>query len=243
MPLDIGFDLERLWGLINPRTLYQMQLGYRGSFVKDLESKRPEALALQNKVVSVQTKILADEILQPMALWDFFKCDVDGNTGRVTVDSDWVVAFPRQARDPYCCLADFISDEIGLMVVTMGGRLAEVVGQWHSERRYQEAVILNAIGLQSAEALAEWVHFQMRQKMGVVEPAMTVERAIETLYEGRRFSFGYGACPNLADQDGMLRLLGADRIGVELTDVYMMRPQASVSAMVIEHTDVEYFLV
>ena len=98
--------------------------------------------------------------------------------------------------------------------------------------------------LETAEAAAEWVHRHLRAEWGFPDPeTMTMQERWSARYRGKRYSFGYPACPNLDDQEGIWRLLSPDEIGVQLTEGFMMEPEASVSALVFHHPDCTYFAV
>jgi 5-methyltetrahydrofolate--homocysteine methyltransferase len=101
---------------------------------------------------------------------------------------------------------------------------------------------LQALAIETAEACAEWVHRRIREDWGFPDPAeMTMQERFTSRYRGKRYSFGYGACPNLEDQSGLWTLVQPEEIGVTLTEGFMMDPEASVSALVFHHPDCAYF--
>ena len=103
---------------------------------------------------------------------------------------------------------------------------------------------LQALALETAEACAEWLHRRIREDWGFPDPpAMTVQQRFTARYRGKRCSFGYGACPNLEDQQGLFALLRPEETGVRLTETMMMDPEASVRALVFHHPDCVYFTV
>ena len=103
--------------------------------------------------------------------------------------------------------------------------------------------VLQVLALESAEAFAELLHKQIRQMWGIGDPpGLSYQDLFRTQYRGRRYSFGYPACPRLEDQEQLFRLLDVTaNIGVELTEGYMMDPEGSVSAVVFHHPDARYF--
>ena len=104
--------------------------------------------------------------------------------------------------------------------------------------------VLQALALETAEACAEWLHRRMREAWGFPDPpTMTMQDRFTSRYRGKRYSFGYPACPDLEDQMGLWKLLNPAEIGVQLTEGFMMDPEASVSALVFHHPDCEYFAV
>jgi 5-methyltetrahydrofolate--homocysteine methyltransferase len=105
-------------------------------------------------------------------------------------------------------------------------------------------VILQVLALESAEAYAELVHRRIRQAWGIVDdPQLTLEQIFQADYQGIRVSFGYPACPRLEDQATLWQLLRPERLGVDLTEGYMMEPEASVSALVFQHPQARYFAI
>ena len=99
-----------------------------------------------------------------------------------------------------------------------------------------------ALALETAEATAEWVHARIRTLWGFADPPeLTRKELFQARYQGKRYSFGYPACPDLDQQAGLFRLLRPREVGVELTEGFMMEPEASVSALVFAHPDAAYF--
>ena len=159
--------------------------------------------------------------------------------------------FPRQAREGGLCIADFFRDRtanehdvIGLQVVTMGQRASEVAREWFADNRYQDYLYLHGLSVEMAEAMAEYVHKRIRGELGfAAEDARAMDEMLNQGYRGSRYSFGYPACPNLADQKQLLGLLQADRIGVALTEEDQLDPEQSTSAIVVLHPQAKYFSV
>ena len=125
-------------------------------------------------------------------------------------------------------------DYIAMFVTSVGPGVRELTEKWMAEGQYLNAHILQALALESAEGFAELLHQQIRQMWGFGDPAgLSYQDLFRTQYRGRRFSFGYPACPRLEDQEQLFRLLDVtSNIGVELTEESMMDPESSVSAIV-----------
>ncbi|MEJ7607193.1 MAG: vitamin B12 dependent-methionine synthase activation domain-containing protein [Bryobacteraceae bacterium] len=100
---------------------------------------------------------------------------------------------------------------------------------------------LRALAIETAEGCAEWLHRRIREGGAYDAESMTMQERFTSRYRGKRYSFGYPACPNLEDQAGLFKLLQPEEIGVELTEGFMMEPEASVSALVFHHPDCVYF--
>jgi len=159
--------------------------------------------------------------------------------------------FPRQARGGGLCIADFFRDKtanefdvIGLQVVTMGSRASDVAREWFADNQYQDYLYLHGLGVEMAEALAEYTHKRIRADLGFgAEDDRDMDKMLKQGYRGSRYSFGYPACPNLADQARLLDLLGASRIGIQMSDEDQLHPEQSTSAIVCHHPQAKYFSV
>jgi 5-methyltetrahydrofolate--homocysteine methyltransferase len=119
-----------------------------------------------------------------------------------------------------------------------------VAREWFKDDRYQDYLYLHGLGVEMAEALAEYVHKRIRGELGFShEDARDLDVMLQQGYRGSRYSFGYPACPKLEDQEQLLRLLKASEIGVELSDEYQLHPEQSTSAIVLHHPQAKYFSV
>ena len=135
-------------------------------------------------------------------------------------------------------------DHVALFVTTAGAGIRERAEALKHEGRFVACHALQALAVESAEAAAELLHAKIRGLWGFPDPAgTTMMDRFQAKYRGKRYSFGYPACPDLDMQEGLFRLLYAQRIGVELTDGHMMDPEASVSALVFQHPAARYFAV
>ena len=130
-----------------------------------------------------------------------------------------------------------------MFVTSIGTGVLDLSEQLKSQGQLLNSHILQALALESAEAFAELLHQQIRQMWGFGDPAdVSHQDLFRTQYHGRRYSFGYPACPRLEDQEQLFRLLDVNaNIGVELTEGFMMDPESTVSALVLHHPDAKYF--
>ena len=243
--------LTEVWSYINPFMLYGRHLGFKGNFEKLLAQRDPKALELFHNVEDVKRD--AAEWMKARAVWQFFEVEREGNTLHVFQPGSATPAesfhFGRQAKSDGLCLSDYAldpedgrRDHIALFVVTAGEGVIERSEQAKSRGEYFKAHALQALGIETAEACAEWLHRRIREDWGFPDPpTMTMQERFTSRYRGKRYSFGYPACPNLEDQAKLWRLLRPDEIGVHLTDGFMMEPEASVSALVFHHPDCAYF--
>jgi 5-methyltetrahydrofolate--homocysteine methyltransferase len=159
--------------------------------------------------------------------------------------------FKRQLGGDFLCLSDYVlapkqgkRDHLALFVVSAGEGVRERSEKAKNEGYYLTSHALQALAIETAEACAEWLHRRIREDWGFPDPPeMTMAQRFTSRYRGKRYSFGYPACPDLDDQAPLWKLLRPEEIGVELTEGMMMDPEASVSALVFQHPDCTYFSV
>jgi len=243
--------LAEVWSYINPFMLYGRHLGYKGNFEKALTEHEPKALELLNNVEAVKQE--ATRFMKVRAVWRFFEAERDGNAihlfapgGEAPIHT---FQFGRQRRENGLCLSDYIldaedgrRDHLALFVVTAGACVRERSEAWKQAGEFFKAHAIQALGIETAEGAAEWLHRRIREDWGFPDPpTLTMHDRFTSKYRGKRYSFGYPACPNLDDQQGLFALLGPEDIGVGLTEGMMMEPEASVSALVFHHPDCAYF--
>jgi 5-methyltetrahydrofolate--homocysteine methyltransferase len=135
-------------------------------------------------------------------------------------------------------------DHVAMFVVTAGEGIRAISAEAKGRGEFFLAHSMQALAIETAEACAEYLHRRIREDWGFPDsPAMTMKDRFTSRYRGKRYSFGYPACPRLEDQEALFKLLRPEEIGVELTDGFMMDPEASVSALVFHHPDASYFTV
>ena len=244
--------LAEVWSYINPFMLYGRHLGYKGNFEKGLHDRDEKALALFHDVEAVKAR--AGQFMKVRAVWRFYEAERDGNSIHLfepgAAAPVHTFRFGRQARENGLCLSDFIldptptgeRDHIVLFATTSGEgvRAESEAAKARGEFFYSHAV--QALAIETAEACAEWLHRRIREDWGFPDPpTLTMHERFTSRYRGKRYSFGYPACPNLEDQTALFRLLRPEDIGMTLTEGFMMEPEASVSALVFHHPDASYF--
>ncbi len=246
-------DLNELWSYINPFMLYGRHMGFRGDFEKRFAQREPKAVELFESMEEVKRD--AAEFMKPRAVWQFFEAEADGETMHLFAPREaepvHSFRFPRQRVGDFLCLSDYVlppqngqRDHVALFVVTAGEGVRERAEKAKNEGYYFKSHGLQALAIESAEACAEWLHRRIREDWGFPDPPeMTMAQRFTSRYRGKRYSFGYPACPNLDDQSGIWKLLRPEEIGVQLTEGFMMDPEASVSALVFQHPDCTYFSV
>jgi 5-methyltetrahydrofolate--homocysteine methyltransferase len=246
-------DLNEVWSYINPFMLYGRHMGFRGDFEKRFAEREPKAVELFESMEEVKRE--AAEFMRPRAVWQFFEAEANGDAmhlfapgGKEPVHT---FQFPRQRVGDFLCLSDYVlpaqegkRDHVALFVVSAGEGVRERSEKAKNEGYYFKSHGMQALAIESAEACAEWLHRRIREDWGFPDPPeMTMAQRFTSRYRGKRYSFGYPACPNLEDQAGIWKLLRPEEIGVQLTEGFMMDPEASVSALVFHHPDCTYFSV
>ncbi|HSG39935.1 MAG TPA: vitamin B12 dependent-methionine synthase activation domain-containing protein, partial [Thermoanaerobaculia bacterium] len=199
-------------------------------------------------VIDELKEIARGGAMKAKAVWRFFPAEADGNritlrnpeTGEVAASWD----FPRQAREGGLSLADYVlpGDHVALFVTTAGEGVRDRVEDWKTKGEYLRSHAFAALALETAEAAAEYLHACIRKYWGFADPEeLAMEDKLSARYRGKRYSFGYPACPDLAFQRELFKALQPEEIGVHLTEGDMMDPEASVSALVFHHPDARYF--
>jgi 5-methyltetrahydrofolate--homocysteine methyltransferase len=244
-------NLAEVWSYINPYMLYGRHLGFKGNFEKLLDERDPKALALFNDVEEVKRDAL--EWMKARAVWRFYPVERDGNAihlfepgGTTPVHT---FHFGRQPMDNGLCLSDYVlsgaggvRDHMAMFVVTAGEGVRERAEAAKNAGAFFRSHAIQALAIETAEGAAEYLHRRIREDWGFPDsPEMTMQQRFTSRYRGKRYSFGYPACPNLDDQVGLFKLLQPEEIGVQLTEGMMMEPEASVSALVFHHPDCAYF--
>ncbi len=248
--------VKALLPYLNENMLFQFHWGYK----KDGRSL-PEFLAwaakeLRPVLADLVERCEQERVFKPQAAYGYWPAAAEGNAVVLFAPDDPKrevarFALPRQAQPNGLCIADFLRDiseperdVLGLQVVTVGQNASDVARAWFAADRYNDYVRLHGLGVELAEALAEYVHKRIRGELGFGHlDARDRAELLKQGYRGSRYSFGYPACPNLADQRQLLDLLGAARIGVELGEEDQLWPEQSTSAIVLHHPQARYFNV
>ncbi|MBM3924453.1 MAG: methionine synthase [SAR202 cluster bacterium] len=249
-----GYDLSEIFDYINPVMLYTRHLGFKGRFEEALDAGDAKAIELRDQVKAVEDAMLIREDIKADAVYKFFRAASEGDDvvvlspdGRDVLER---FRFGRQSGGDGLCLSDYLlprssgkADYIGAFVTTIGPGVRVLAEMWKGHGRYLDSHILQVLALEGAEAFAELLHQKMRAMWGFQDPAgISKQDLFKANYQGRRFSFGYPACPRLDDQGQLWRLLEPERhIGVGLTEGFMMEPEGSVSALVFHHPQAKYF--
>ncbi len=250
--------LDEVWSYINPRMLYGKHLGLKGDPDALFESGDEKALGLRRLIEELQAESRADgpAPMRARAIWQFFPASGMQNTLRLHDPADpariqTTFEFPRQDHGSHLCLADYVrsadvngkpTDWVSLFVVTAGEDVRARYQAFKDAGEFLKSHAIQALAIETAEAAAEWLHHKLRGQWGFADaPGTSMRDRFRGQYRGKRYSFGYPACPDLEMQAPLFELLRPGAIGVTLTDEFMMEPEASVSALVLHHPDAKYF--
>lgn len=244
-------DIRTVYNYINTVALWRGQWQFRRpddmpnpEFVKWLEAHAGPIFERMKRELS--------PIMQPKVKWGYFWCRSDGND-LVILHEDAKTErlrfrFPRQSDHRRLCLADFfrsdVPDVVAFHIVTVGPEVSRRERELFEKGDYRDYLYTHGMGVETAEALAEYWHQQVRKELGIddMEPE-GIRPLFAARYHGCRFSFGYPACPNLEDQRLIFELLNPEEIGIELTEEFMLAPEQSTSALIAHHPEARYFNV
>jgi 5-methyltetrahydrofolate--homocysteine methyltransferase len=209
-------------------------------------------------------RCLDEQLLTPRVAYGYFPCGREGNAvvvfdpaGLRAGDAPELASrelgrfdLPRQRSGNRYCIADFYrdlsdgtpSDVLPMQAVTMGERATAFAQELFRGDQYSDYLYFHGLAVQMAEALAEWAHARIRRELGFADPvAMPLRDVLAQRYRGSRYSFGYPACPNVADSRQQLLWLGSDRIGLTMDESDQLEPEQSTTALVALHSQARYF--
>jgi 5-methyltetrahydrofolate--homocysteine methyltransferase len=230
------------------------------------QTRQDYDLFLAEKVYPIlerwKQRILTETLLQPQLIYGYFPCTAEGNSvhiydpsaiaqGLTPQSASPVITwtFPRQKSMRRLCIADFFRpiaehqfDVFPMQAVTMGHIATEVAQELFQANNYTEYLYFHGMAVSMAEALAEWSHARIRRELGYgdLEPD-NIRDMLAQRYQGSRYSFGYPACPVVADQFKQLAIMGCDRIGLSMDESEQLFPEQSTTAFVVYHPIAKYF--
>jgi 5-methyltetrahydrofolate--homocysteine methyltransferase len=239
--------LAEVFQLLDLNELYRLQWGGRGSGPAYDDVVRDEFEPARRRL---EAEALRDGWLKPQAVYGYFPVQSDGNAIIVydpaAYESDGAALreiarfeFPRQAGRERLCLADYVRpvasdavDVIALQVVTVGSAASARFDELQQAGEYSEAFLVHGLAVETAEAVAQWMHARIRRELSLED-----ER-------GKRYSWGYGACPDLDDHGQVFKLLPVEAsLGMTLTEAFQLVPEQSTAAIVLHHPEFKYYAV
>jgi 5-methyltetrahydrofolate--homocysteine methyltransferase len=238
---EVPVDLDDVYPYLDRHVLFKLHWGGRGvkgEAWRELVEGNDENEGFAPRLERMWRE---QDYLHPRARLGYFPCNADGNELVVFDPEDPErelerLVFPRQPKHDRICLADFYRplgsgerDVVALQGVTVGPDVTELIEKLEREGEFAEQLFVHGIGVQSAEGLAEWLHSDIRRQLEI------------PLDQGRRYSWGYPACPDQSEHEKVWRLLGLEQIGMTLSDGFAVMPEQSTVAIVAHHPQAVYF--
>ena len=243
-----NISAKEVFKYLNLQMLIGKHLGLKSVVNNLLEQGDERVTKIYNEIIDIINH--GDEYFDIKAVYKYFPTRKNGEKIEVLSDDLQTVIetfeFPRQKFGKYYSLNDYISpdgiDYMGLFVVSAGEKSRLASNELMEKGEFYRGHLVNSVGLEIAEATAEYIHRIMREDVGIFDPTdITQDEIFKSKYQGTRYSFGYPACPDLSDQEKLFKLLRPETYGIKLTEGYMMYPEASVSAIVFSQPFTKYF--
>jgi 5-methyltetrahydrofolate--homocysteine methyltransferase len=237
--------LEEIFHLLNINELYRLSWGAKNTHGEAWEKLKKD---FDSRLRRMQKEALAEKWLKPQAVYGFFPCQAEGDD-LVIYDPASIpdgkprelqrMSFPRQPHDENLCLADYFSpvesgkmDVVAFQVVTVGQAASERFDGYQAANDYSEGYFVHGLAVQTAEATAEYLHRHIRRSLGIKEG------------QGKRYSWGYPAIPELEDHRKVFELLPAEQeLGMTLTSAFQLVPEQSTAAIILHHPQARYYSV
>ncbi|KKI93586.1 methionine synthase [Bacillus sp. SA1-12] len=249
-------ELTQIIPYVNMQMLIGHHLGLKGKVKELVKKKDPKAVELVELIKELLKDGAKKQWFKPAAAYQFFPSYSEGNKLHILDPNNTATIlqtfdFPRQEKMPYRCISDYVRpkqedgyDYVAMFAVTAGSQIRELAQGFKEQGDYLKSHAVQALALELAEGLAERTHQLIRDRWGFPDaPDFTMDQRFSAKYQGQRYSFGYPACPDLEDQEKLFNLLRPEDIGIQLTEGFMMEPEASVTAIVVSHPDAKYFNV
>ena len=233
---EIEVDMDEVYRHLDTHVLFKLHWGGRG-----VKGERWRRLISEEFMPRLERMWREQTYLRPRARLGYFPCYSEGNEV-VVVDPDdhervlQRFVFPRQPAHDHLCLADFFRpreakelDVVAFQAVTAGEQVTELMAELEREGEFAEQLYVHGLGVQTAEGMAEWLHARVRRDLSVASD------------QGRRWSWGYGACPEQSEHEKLFGLIDAPAIGLRLSGGYAIEPEQSTVAIISHHPQAVYF--
>jgi 5-methyltetrahydrofolate--homocysteine methyltransferase len=230
-PIKLGpseINLDEVWQHLNKKSLFVLSWGIRGKSASKIGD--PEVLLSEWK-----KKVIDEGLFSPRVVYSYFRCHNQGN--KLVVDSDKkgqvVFDFPRSSKPKRLCITDYFGkdDVVPFQVVSVGQKTVSKIEELNLNNNYTDAYYLHGLAVETAEALAEWVHHRIRRELNIDKN------------RGLRYSWGYPSCPDTMQHYLVWKLIDPTTSGIGLTSAGQINPEYSTAAIVVHHPDAEYFIL
>jgi 5-methyltetrahydrofolate--homocysteine methyltransferase len=217
----------------------------KGKFPAILDS--PPARELYDDAQETLREIVNGKQLSARGIYGFWPARAEGDD---IVAGDTRFNMLRQQADhaderPNRSLADFVApanDHVGAFAVAIHGA-DELSARYAAEHDDYRSIIVKALADRLAESFAEWLHLQVRREWYAPNEHLPPDNLMRETFRGIRPAFGYPACPDHTEKRKLFDLLGAEQVGLGLTESFAMTPAAAVSGMYFAHPQAKYFAV
>jgi 5-methyltetrahydrofolate--homocysteine methyltransferase len=234
--------LEMVLKHLNINELYRLSWGAKNTHGAEWEKMKKDFDA---RLAKMTKEALKDSWLKPQAVYGYFACQADGDDLIIyeNAENKKEIArfnFPRQPYDDHLALSDYYAsvesgqmDVVALQVVTVGLEATEKFEKMQAANDYTEAYFTHGLAVQTAEATANYLHEHIRRELGLSED------------QGKRYSWGYPAIPELEDHFKVFQLLpGAEtELGMSLAPSGQLIPEQSTAAIIVHHAQAKYYSV
>ncbi|HXH58059.1 methionine synthase [Iamia sp.] len=255
-----GIALDDILTYVNETALFRNQWQFRPEKRADGTKETNDEFRgrMRPQLRAQLAAAVTENLLHPAVVYGYYPCNADGQDIVIWADESrdaeldrfW---FPRSRVEPWPCISDLVrpvgSDEVDYVafhIVTMGSAVSERTAELFAADKYQDYLMLHGLGVEMAEALAELWHRRIREEWGfAAEDGPSIAGLFRQQYRGGRYSWGYPACPDLEDNEKVAQLLGAERIGIEVSEDtgYQYQPEQTTSAILLHHPKAKYFVV
>ena len=239
MPLDEVFQH------LSKNELFRLSWGAKNTHGEEWERLQAE---FEKRLEQMRREAIQNPWLFPKGIYGYWpaqSCDQD----LILYDPKSILSsapeeimrfsFPRQSMGDFLCLADYfaprdsdIMDVVALQIVTVGNAATERFDELQLKSDYSEAYFHHGLAVQTAEATADFLHNHIRKELNLEKE------------QGKRYSWGYPAIPDLGDHEKVFKLLPAENeLMMKLTPAFQLVPEQSTAAIIIHHPDAKYYSI
>jgi len=247
-------DLDTVFNFLNEGILFSGRWGYRRGKMSKEEYDQLIEKQVRPELEILKQRCIDDQLLVPQIAYGYFPCnshdeelilyDPKNRENELTR-----FHFPRQEKEPFRSIADFFlpvdsgkTDVIALQVATVGKRAHQKAKELYRQDHYKDYLLFHGLSVETAEALARYWHRYVSKELNIAEESgAEAEDLVARKYLGIRYSFGYPACPDLSENDKILKLLESEKIGVTTTESHQMVPEQTTAAFIVHHPQARYF--